>query len=138
MPSKDPFYELKCEDHYHSVEIKNNSVLVFSLGVMHQLVPQRLQLLHVVAKQLLDWCRKQHINVYPAVLLLERGESLSTVSDEYMRKAGWVPETEIEELNRCIDKLSQRLSAHTDKSPAEIRDGMMRQVRAELYQKEKG
>lgn len=132
MSKTDPYFDLMCDDHYHSVHVEPYSVLIFRLGLKSQMLRDRVRVAREQANKLLAWCRQKHIEVYPAVLVFDRDESLENVSLEKMRAAGFVPESDLKRLRQLVDALCERLSFEKggEKTPSEIRDSMMRQVLA--------
>lgn len=130
MSKPDPYFDLMCDDHYHSVHVEPKSILVFRLGIKSQMISHRIRVAREQAQKLLAWCRQRHLEVYPSVLVLDRDESLENVSLKKMRDAGFIPESELKRLHQLVDALCERLAFQQggDKTPSEIRESMMRQV----------
>lgn len=128
--NKDPYFDLMCDDHYHSVKVEPQSILVFRLGIKSQMIRARLNVAREQGKKLLDWCRQKRIDVYPAVLVLDRDETIENVPLEHMRAAGFLPESDYRRLNQLVDALCERLAFQNggEKTPSEIRASMLRQV----------
>lgn len=130
MTKSDPYFDLMCDDHYHAVKVEPQSVLVFRLGLKHQMIRSRMNMVREQAQKLLNWCRQKRIEVYPAVLVFDRDESLESISVAKMRDAGFVPESELKRLNQLVDALCERLAFQSggEKTPSEIRASMLRSV----------
>lgn len=136
----DPYYDVMCDDHFHSVKVENNSVLCFKTGVRNQLQPSRLKQYSIQADKLLKWCRQSKIAVHPVVLIMDKDESLENWTNEALAKAGFVRTEDLDLLKDMVSHLCERLAFTTqgEKTPEEIRSAALRLVLAARMEAQKG